>query len=99
MLTLPATLTQTQARQSLSALGAALALDGAQVVVDASALQQFDSAALAVLLALRRQAQALGKSMQLQGLPPRLANLARLYGVSDLLGTTSATAQADPPVK
>lgn len=99
MLTLPETLTQKQACQNLSALGAALALDGAQVVVDASALRQFDSTALAVLLALRRQALALGKSMQLHGLPPRLANLARLYGVNDLLGMDSSTAQAAPPIK
>jgi len=97
VLTLPQTLTQTQATQSLTTLGAALAIEGAQVIVEASALQQFDSAALAVLLSLQRQAQALGKSMHLQGLPPRLADLARLYGVSDLLGLASAISLPDTP--
>lgn len=90
MLTLPATLTQTSATACLDALGVALRQQDAQVVVDASALRQFDTTALAVLLALQRQAHTLGKSLQLQDLPPRLADLARLYGVAGLLGIAAA---------
>lgn len=55
------------------------------VLVDAAALQQFDSSALAVLLACRREAHSLGRSLEVQGLTARLAQLARLYGVLPLL--------------
>jgi len=96
VLILPQALTQTQATQSLAGLAAEMANEGEQVVVDVAPLAQFDSVALAVLLALHRQAQALGKSLQLQGTPPRLADLARLYGVSDLLGLAPAVAPAGP---
>jgi len=104
MLILTQTLTQSVATAQLVQLSAALALERVPVVVDVSPLQQFDSAALAVLLELRRRAQALGKSMRLQGLPPRLAALARLYGVADVLGIASGisvepVAVASPPVK
>jgi len=95
MLILPQTLTQTGVTASLATLSAAVTQEPAQFVVDASPLRQFDSTALAVLLALRRQAQALGKSMVIQGLAPRLADLARLYGVTGLLGLSPT----DPPVK
>ncbi len=55
------------------------------VLLDASALEQFDSSALAVLLACRREAQALGRSLQVQGLSDRLRELASLYGILELL--------------
>lgn len=90
MLTLPPNVTQTGATACLAALTAALGQQGSQVVVDASALRQFDSTALAVLLALQRQAHALGKNLTLQDLPPRLTDLARLYGVAELLGIVPA---------
>lgn len=57
----------------------------AQWGVDASALQQFDSSVLAVLLALRRALLAQGATLTVQGLPARLRALANLYGVADLL--------------
>lgn len=57
----------------------------AQWAVDASALQQFDSSALAVLLGLRRALLAQGAQLQVNGLPPRLRELATLYGVAELL--------------
>jgi len=41
--------------------------------------------ALAVLLALRREAQAAGRAFGVQGLPPRLRELASVYGVEALL--------------
>ena len=56
-----------------------------EVVVDASALNQFDSAALAVLLEFRRAALARGKRMLVLGLPASLGDLAALYGIIDLL--------------
>ena len=57
----------------------------AQWCVDASALQQFDSSVLAVLLGLRRALLAQGAALTVQGLPPRLRDLATLYGVAELL--------------
>ena len=86
MLLLPARLTHEVAASSLHALGVVLAGEtGTQVVADASALQEFDSSALAVLLACRRQVLAAGKMFSVRGLPPRLRQLAGLYGVQGLL--------------
>lgn len=88
---LPQTLTLASAGAALETLRAAAPQGGDKVLtIDASALQVFDSAALALLLQARRQAQASGCSMQLSGAPPQLAQLAQLYGVAELLGLTPA---------
>lgn len=83
---LPARLTHGEAQAWmdgwLAGLGAAPA--GA-VQVDASALQSFDSSALAVLLEARRRAIDSGRPFGVQGMPPRLRQLAALYGVDGLL--------------
>ena len=55
------------------------------VLVDASALSDFDSSVLAVLLGLRRVAKAQGRSVLVEGMSARLSELAALYGVLDLL--------------
>ena len=90
-LSLPAELTQTQARACLGALAQGLrAAADANVVVDASALQRFDSAALAVLLELRRQSLGLGKTFAVAHMPTRLADLATLYGIGELLTAAPA---------
>ena len=85
MLTLPAELTLHQAHGCLVQLQAQIQAESSPVWIDASALQRFDSAALAVLLACRRLAQAAGKDFSVQGLPPKLQQLAGLYGVAELL--------------
>lgn len=85
MLQLPPQLTHASASACLLDLGAALRAEPAGVVVNAAGLGRFDSAALAVLLALRRQALGLGKTFAVTCLPQRLADLARLYGIADLL--------------
>jgi phospholipid transport system transporter-binding protein len=85
MLCLPATLTQVQATACLAELSALLNAQGPQVVVEAAALHEFDSAALAVLLELRRGALDAGKQFAVHSMPPRLANLATLYGIETLL--------------
>ena len=59
------------------------------VVLDATALTQFDSSALAVMLACRRDALAAGKTFSVQGLAARLSQLASLYGVAELLGSSA----------
>lgn len=85
MLTLPAVVTHAQALQTASSLKSQVAAQAAGVVLDASALTQFDSSALAVMLACRREAMANGKTFAVQGLPARLAQLAGLYGVAELV--------------
>lgn len=86
MLLLAARLTHDFAAPAVEALGVMLASEtAAEVVADASALKEFDSSALAVLLACRRQVMAAGKGFSVRGLPDRLRQLAGLYGVQDLL--------------
>jgi phospholipid transport system transporter-binding protein len=88
MLKLPETLTHDQAEAAASALKLALRAQPAgpePVVADASALTRFDSSALAVLLACRREAQALGRPFFVRDMPPRLRQLAGLYGIASLI--------------
>lgn len=83
-LQLPLRLTHMEASACLLALQQQAGPAG-DLVVDASALQDFDSAALATLLALRRWAQAQGRGLQMERVPARLAELVALYGVGELL--------------
>jgi phospholipid transport system transporter-binding protein len=86
VLVLPSELTHRHARACLRMLVQGLpSQTGPAVLVDAGSLQHFDSAALAVLLAFRRESLALGKQFVIRGLTPRLADLASLYGVAELL--------------
>ncbi|MBL0090099.1 MAG: STAS domain-containing protein [Ideonella sp.] len=87
-LALPAVLTMAEARGTLASLEAALQADS-QPVIDASALQTLDTAAVAVLLQCRRLAAAAGKPLKIAGAPPKLAELARLYGVDEVLDLAS----------
>lgn len=84
---LPATLNLSVAaavhRQVQDALAATAA--GAVFQVDASALEEFDTSALAVLLEARRVARAKGLGFALQAAPAKLQQLAALYGVDELL--------------
>ena len=86
MLVLPATLTLTQARDTLRMLEPSLRADREPVLtMDAAALQSFDTSAVAVLLECRRLADAWGKGFALAGAPAPLQELIRLYGVESLL--------------
>jgi phospholipid transport system transporter-binding protein len=91
-LRLPERITLREARGVLETLGATLSaqpVGSAVIEIDASAVAQFDSSALSVLVGLHRRAAAAGYTCHLVGMPPRLTKLARLYGVSELvtLGT------------
>src|SRR5512133_720847 len=89
VLVLPQELTHAQATASLKALVQSLpSLSGPDAVVDAGPLTRFDSSALAVLLEFRRVALAQGKRFSTQRLPKRLADLAGVYGVLELLAAT-----------
>jgi phospholipid transport system transporter-binding protein len=46
-----------------------------------------DSAAVALLLAWKRRAEAEGKALAFSGIPPSLTALAALYGVEELLAS------------
>ena len=93
MLLLPATLSADEATATLRMLTQTLKSEPeGGVVIDASALQHFDSSALAVLLECQRQAQAWGRPFAIRQAPAKLAALAKLYGVDALL------MPAEPPL-
>lgn len=83
---LPERLDASVARTVLQALGAQVAATpaGALCVLDASAVQRFDSAGLALLLAWRRQTQAAGTRLQVRHWPAQLQALAQVYGIGAL---------------
>ncbi|RZL63249.1 MAG: STAS domain-containing protein [Variovorax sp.] len=86
MLVLPSRLTHDEASACMRMLQQGLAgQSGSATVVDASALAQFDSSALAVLLECRRESSAMGRGFAVKGLSPRLRELATLYGIAGLL--------------
>ena len=85
MLKLPAVLTHAVASEFFHTVGKEVLPVAKDVVVDAGALQQFDSSALAILLECRRQALAAGKSFAVLGAPQRLLQLAGVYGVAELI--------------
>jgi phospholipid transport system transporter-binding protein len=87
MLRLPAELTHAQADACLAQWLSQLPMGTGPVVVDGSDLRQFDSTALALLLELRRHLLGRGQVLQLEAIPPRLGELATLYGVDELLAT------------
>jgi phospholipid transport system transporter-binding protein len=78
-----ATLTHESAKAALSA-GLTQIASGA-TAVDCAPLTQFDSSALAVLLAWQRAASQRGAILSVVNLPAALASLARAYGVDSLL--------------
>ncbi len=90
MLALPSVLMHLVAVSLARGLKQAVLADPAEVVVDASALRQFDSSALAVLLECRRLALAAGKAFSVHGEPEHLLRLASLYGVAELIFPTAA---------
>jgi phospholipid transport system transporter-binding protein len=87
-LELPARLTLAEARAAAVDLGSRIAAApaGDVLVLDAGALGQFDSSALAVLLELQRRAAAAGRQLRVERVPARLVALAGLYGVAGVLG-------------
>ena len=54
--------------------------------IDCSALKDFDSTVLTVLLAWQKKLRADGQSLSIQNPPEKLKVLANVYGVSALLG-------------
>lgn len=86
MLVLPSRLTHDDAPACLRMLQQGIAGEGSHsTVVDAGALTQFDSSALAVLLECRREALGRGHVFSVKSLAPKLRELASLYGIAGLL--------------
>ncbi len=82
---LPATATLEQASALLVELGADAE------VIDASALTAFDTSAVALLLEANRRALARGGRCVVRAAPPKLRQLAQLYGVDPLLSFEETT--------
>ena len=85
-LALPQRITHAEAQTVLEGLLAVAQTQPGPMVLDASALRVFDTSALAVVLACQRAALSRGATLTLQGLPERAKTLAKVYGVSQLLG-------------
>jgi phospholipid transport system transporter-binding protein len=85
---LPEHATLEQAAALAQTVPAAVAAGSGPLQVDASKLKAFDSSTIALLLHTHRLAQAAGRGLTVTGAPAQLAQLARLYGVEELLGLT-----------
>lgn len=83
---LPERMTHADTAVFVGGLDAQVSAGQGPLQVQAARLAQFDSSALAALLRLRRLALAAGRPFEVRGAPPRLVQLARLYGVGPLLG-------------
>lgn len=59
-------------------------------VVDFAGVTEIDSSAVALALEWVRKAERAGVPLRLLNIPSTMQNLARLYGVSELLHSTSA---------
>ena len=103
MLVLPASLTHREAPDAVRMLAQTMRRETAgaragdpapPLAIDASALTQFDSSALAVLLECGRLAAGAGRRIELRNAPPKLRQLARLYGLDALLGVPEVPAPA-----
>ncbi len=89
----PDTTLQTVAELAAT-LPAALAEGSGVFTVDASALTDYDTATIALLMQARRAASAAGRGFSVQGAPAQLQQLAALYGVEELLVLAPAAAPA-----
>lgn len=81
---LPEVLTHNQAA-AVAAQVCNLARTQPALQIDASKLTQFDSSALAVLLAALREAAQQQHGLKVSGLPAKALALARVYGLEGLL--------------
>jgi len=93
---LPERATFAEAPALLLALQQSLAAQAGPVRIDAAGLQAFDTSALALLMHARRQARAAGRAFEVVGAPPKLAQLASLYGIEALLSLSPALSGAVP---
>ena len=55
------------------------------LIIDCKSLQSFDSSALSILLSIQRHATEKAIQIQLQSIPEKLASLAKVYGLAELV--------------
>ncbi len=91
---LPENATLEHAAALADQLPAALAEGSGALRIDCSKLKDCDSSTLSLLLQGHRLAQAAGRGFEVVGAPAQLAELARLYGVEELLSLAGASAKA-----
>ncbi|CAM3922384.1 STAS domain-containing protein [Roseateles saccharophilus] len=97
-LKLPARLRMDGARAAWAQLSPALRAEAAQVLaaagrevrLSAAELADFDSSALSLLLSAARQCSEQGATLKLEGVPDKLRELARVYGVAELFWPPAA---------
>jgi len=94
---LPDTATLAQASALLQQIEDAPA-DEQGLHIDASELKLFDTSLVAVLLAARRLAEERSVPFRIVNPPPKLAELAELYGVDGLLSLSSTESGPARPV-
>ena len=58
---------------------------GTLMMIDCKDLQSFDSSALSMILSMKRQAKTQSVNIQLDAVPEKLASLATVYGLSDVV--------------
>jgi phospholipid transport system transporter-binding protein len=96
-LKLPARLRMDDARAAWAQMSPALRAEAAQVLaaagrevrLSAAPLSDFDSSALSLLLSAARQCNEQGVTLKLDDAPAKLRELARVYGVAELLWVPS----------
>jgi phospholipid transport system transporter-binding protein len=99
-LKLPPRLRMDDARTAWAQMSPALRAEAAQVLaaagrevrLSAAALTDFDSSALSLLLSAARQCSEQGAALKLDDAPEKLRELARVYGVAELLWTSPVAA-------
>lgn len=91
---LPESATLEHAAALAATLPAAVAQGSGPFRVDAAALKSFDTSTIALLMQARRLAGAGGRGFEVVGAPSKLAELARLYGVEELLSLSSGPRSA-----
>ena len=70
------------------------AIRGGDTLIDLTGVREVDSAAVALLIAWLREAQAAGRPLKFSGVPDGIVSLADLYGVDELLGIAPQPAAA-----
>jgi phospholipid transport system transporter-binding protein len=58
---------------------------GSVLTIDCQLLKTFDSSALSVILSLKRVASKRGVIIQLNAIPEKLASLAKVYDLADIV--------------
>jgi len=99
-LKLPARLRMDGARATWAQMSPALRAEAAQVLaaagrevrLSAADLKDFDSSALSLLLSAARQCSEQGATLKLADAPEKLRELARVYGVAELLWPAAVAA-------